>query len=59
MPEAVRQAIEARELLEAYRTGPPYQQNDYLGWIARAKRPETQARRLARCSTNLTVAMST
>ena len=47
MPEAVRQAIEERGLMEAYRSRPPYQQNDYIGWITRAKRPETQARRLA------------
>jgi hypothetical protein len=26
--------------------GPPYQQNDYIGWITRARRPETQEKRL-------------
>ena len=26
---------------------PAFQRNDYLGWIARAKRPETRAKRLA------------
>ncbi len=26
---------------------PPYQRNDYLGWIARAKRPDTRAKRIA------------
>jgi hypothetical protein len=25
---------------------PAYQRNDYLGWTARAKRPETRAKRL-------------
>ena len=25
---------------------PPYQRNDYLGWIARAKRPETRETRV-------------
>ena len=33
--------------MEAYRARPPYQRNDYLGWIARAKRDDTKARRLA------------
>jgi hypothetical protein len=26
---------------------PPYQQNDYIGWITRAKRQETKEKRLA------------
>ena len=30
----------------AYRARPDYQQNDYLGWIRRAKRPTTKERRL-------------
>jgi uncharacterized protein YdeI (YjbR/CyaY-like superfamily) len=47
MPEDVRRAIEERGLLEAYRSRPPYQRNDYLAWIARAKEPATRARRLA------------
>lgn len=46
MPADVRQAIEERALMDAYRARPPYQQNDYLSWIGRAKRPETRARRL-------------
>jgi len=32
--------------MAAYRARPPYQRNDYLGWIDRAKRPQTKARRL-------------
>ena len=32
--------------MDAFRTRPAYQQNDYLGWINRAKRPETKERRL-------------
>jgi len=46
MPEYVREALESRGLMEAYRARPPYQQNDYIGWITRAKRPETQEKRL-------------
>jgi uncharacterized protein YdeI (YjbR/CyaY-like superfamily) len=33
--------------MEAYRSRPPYQQNDYIGWITRAKRQETKEKRLA------------
>jgi uncharacterized protein YdeI (YjbR/CyaY-like superfamily) len=31
---------------EAYAARPAYQRNDYLGWTAKGKRPETQAKRL-------------
>jgi uncharacterized protein YdeI (YjbR/CyaY-like superfamily) len=47
MPDEVRRAIEERGLMDAYRARPAYQRNDYLGWIARAKEPETRGRRLA------------
>jgi len=46
MPEFFREALEARGLMAVYRARPPYQQNDYIGWITRAKRPETQEKRL-------------
>ena len=46
MPDVIREALEARGLMGAYRARPPYQQNDYIGWITRARRPETQAKRL-------------
>ena len=46
MPPWVRQAVASRGLMEAYRARPPYQRNDYLGWITRAKLPETRTRRL-------------
>ena len=47
MPEDVLKALEATNLFEAYESRPPYQQNDYIGWISSAKRPTTQAARLA------------
>ena len=47
MPEYVRDALLERGLMEAYRRRPPYQQNDYIGWITRAKRQATKERRLA------------
>jgi len=32
--------------MERYYERPPYQQNDYIGWITRAKREETKQKRL-------------
>ncbi len=46
MPEFFREALESRGLMEAYEARPPYQRNDYIGWVTRAKRPETQEKRL-------------
>lgn len=46
MPDDVRRALAARDLTDAYAPRPAYQQNDYLGWIVRAKRDETRRRRL-------------
>lgn len=47
MPAFIRQALVQAKLMEAYRNRPPYQQNDYIGWITRAKRKETQEKRLS------------
>ncbi len=47
MPPEIREALVADDLIEAYNARPWYQRNDYLGWIAQARKPETQARRLA------------
>ena len=47
MPAEVRQALEARALVDAYQARPPFQRNDYLGWITRARKPETRQKRLA------------
>jgi len=46
MPEFVRTALESRNLIEAYLRRPAYQQNDYIGWITRAKLPATRQKRL-------------
>lgn len=46
MPPEVERALEDAGVMTAYQSRPPYQRNDYLGWIDRAKRPETRARRL-------------
>lgn len=46
MPEYIREALESRGVMDAYNARPPYQRNDYIGWITRAKRVETQEKRL-------------
>ena len=47
MPDHIREALTARKLMDAYRERPDYQQNDYIGWITRAKGEETKQKRLA------------
>jgi hypothetical protein len=42
LPAAIRRALSSRGLMKAYRERPAYQRNDYLGWIAAAKRSETR-----------------
>lgn len=46
MPEFILRALEKHHVTEAYEERPPYQRNDYLGWIIHAKRPETKQKRL-------------
>jgi uncharacterized protein YdeI (YjbR/CyaY-like superfamily) len=46
MPGYIRKALLERDLMDEYRLRPPYQQNDYIGWITRAKKAETRERRL-------------
>ncbi|HLD93417.1 MAG TPA: YdeI/OmpD-associated family protein [Anaerolineales bacterium] len=46
IPADVREAIERRGLMDRYHLRPPYQQNDYIGWIDRAKRADTRQKRL-------------
>jgi uncharacterized protein YdeI (YjbR/CyaY-like superfamily) len=46
MPPFVEAALTQRALMEAYRSRPPYQQNDYIGWLTRARQPATRQRRL-------------
>jgi hypothetical protein len=44
MPEFIKYALEKHKLFGAYSERPPYQQNDHIGWITRAKRNETKKR---------------
>ncbi len=46
MPDFILAALEEEGLLERYNARPDYQQNDYIGWITRAKRQETVEKRL-------------
>jgi uncharacterized protein YdeI (YjbR/CyaY-like superfamily) len=46
MPAYVHAALSEYGLLDAYLARPDYQQNDYIGWILRAKRESTQEKRL-------------
>ncbi len=46
MPDDVREALLESSLMDAYDARPPYQRNDYIGWIERAKRAATRQKRL-------------
>ena len=47
MPADIATRLEETGLNGAFDARPPYQRNDYLGWIGRAKRKETRTRRIA------------
>jgi uncharacterized protein YdeI (YjbR/CyaY-like superfamily) len=46
MPADVRETLESRGLMDKFRLRPAYQQNDYLGWLRRARHAETRQKRL-------------
>jgi uncharacterized protein YdeI (YjbR/CyaY-like superfamily) len=46
MPDFLRDAINTRGLMHTYFSRPPYQQNDCIGRITRAKLEATQWKRL-------------
>ncbi len=46
MPQILHEALNAHNLMDAYLARPPYQQNDYIGWITRAKLEATKQKRL-------------
>ncbi len=47
MPDDVAQRLGESGLRDLYEARPAYQQNDYIGWINRAKRPATREKRIA------------
>ena len=46
MPDFVQSALLNNGLVETYQKRPAYQQNDYIGWITRAKQQATRDKRL-------------
>lgn len=46
MPNFIQDALYKRNLMEAYLARPPYQRNDYIGWITRARLSATKQKRL-------------
>lgn len=48
IPDYIAAALDENRLWEHYRARPPYQRNDYIGWITRGKREETRQKRLLR-----------
>jgi uncharacterized protein YdeI (YjbR/CyaY-like superfamily) len=48
MPAFVKKALDEHGLTEAYKARPPYQKNDYLGWIKSAKQDAIRQSRLER-----------
>ena len=46
MPSFVKDELVRLGLMEAYQDRPAYQQNDYIGWITRAKLEKTRQKRL-------------
>ncbi len=46
MPPDIKSALINNKVLDDYKSRPPYQQNDYLGWITSAKLTATRTKRL-------------
>ena len=46
MPDFIQEALQKQGLMEAYLARPPYQRNDYIGWITRARLTPTRKKRL-------------
>ncbi|WP_207063036.1 YdeI/OmpD-associated family protein [Motiliproteus sp. SC1-56] len=53
MPSFVQEALEVHRLMQAYLDRPAYQQNDYIGWINRAKQDATKQKRLSQMLSEL------
>lgn len=53
MPEDFRQALVDAGVVEQYDQRPPYQRNDYIGWVNRAKRAETRQKRITQMVSEL------
>lgn len=53
MPDDVAAALKARGVRDDYDARPPYQRNDYLGWISRAREDATRAKRIRQMTDEL------
>ena len=42
----IEELLNAEDLMDIYHNRPPYQQNDYIRWITRAKKTETRIKRI-------------
>ena len=47
IPDYIVAALDESGLWDRYNARPPYQRNDYIGWITRGKREETRRKRLS------------
>jgi uncharacterized protein YdeI (YjbR/CyaY-like superfamily) len=46
IPDFFRDSLNSYGLMNAYLARPPYQQNDYISWITRARLETTKQKRL-------------
>jgi len=46
MPDFIQDALHKRKLMDSYLARPPYQRNDYIGWVTRARLTATRQKRL-------------
>nr|WP_278309138.1 YdeI/OmpD-associated family protein [Marasmitruncus massiliensis] len=46
IPDDVAKALQREGLTGQYEARPPYQRNDYIGWITQAKRTQTREKRI-------------
>jgi uncharacterized protein YdeI (YjbR/CyaY-like superfamily) len=46
MPDYIKIALSKNKLTSVYLSRPPYQRNDYIGWINRAVQEKTRQKRL-------------
>ena len=53
MPSDIAAALKSSGLRADYNARPENQRNDYIGWINRAKKPETRIKRLEQMLTEL------
>ncbi len=46
LPEPLQTTMQEHGVLDDFYQRPAYQQNDYIAWIERAKKPETREKRI-------------